>query len=171
MPSADPRENVRLALALTLGVVGTASAMVAGDRSGPLRLGMAAWAGSLVVYGWPVIRRRWPSLRGRLLVPPAPSAAVFAVAVALTAAAAHAWVLVPLALAAWTAVAVVVQAGWTSFLACAAAVLVAAAALLSLGVEPASEALAALAYGLAWLGCSTAAARRLGIVTRRIRSP
>lgn len=169
MPPADPWENVRLALALTLGVVAMASAVVAGDRSGPLRLSVGAWVGAFVVYGWPVIRRRWPSLRARLLVPPAQAATVLAVAVGVTAGAARAWVLVPLALAAWTAVAVVVQASSTLLLACAVAMLAAAAALLSLGAGPASEALAVAAYGLACLACSTAAVGHFGRPTRRIR--
>lgn len=167
MPTTDAARRdrrsvteVRLAVAMGLGIVGLGSAVAA--RSGaPLQwLMVAAWGGSIVVFGWTAIGQRAQVARSATV------AVIAAAAVALTVAADRTWIAAPAALLAWSGVAHVVRIPWTTILGAALAVLSLCGAVLTVGARRASDALAVLAYGLACLACATAATGRMW---RRVR--
>lgn len=140
-------------MALGFGLVGVASAFVSRRHPSLKALILGAWAAALLTFGSACSRRR-------LALPPAAVASGIA-AGTLAVLATRAWELAPLALAASTASAHLLRVRWTVLLTIATVSLAAAAAVQPFGRPGASDALAALAYGLACVACCTAAASRM----------
>ena len=90
-----------------------------------------------------------------------PAAASVGLAGVVTMFATRTWVMVPVAVLAWSAAAVLLGLRWPWVLSGALGSMIAAAAVAAVGAEAAADSLAVCSYGLAWVACGMAAAARV----------